>query len=617
MTLASHPRLYIGSPEIEQVRRPPTTAFLRSADRAVSRAASQYLASPEFEYDHTTHNAHLIRARIMQKRVVTLIARYCQTREPMYRDAVVRHVRAMGEWEYWSWITWRQNDPRPDAIFDLSYGENSATLALAYDLLYADLTPDERGLFERIAEERAFKSFRVHACGDKKMWWFGKADCNWNTVCAGGAGMLALAMHESVPDASRLIDAVEQSVEPFMRRLEQTDGAWEEGLGYWNYGMRYAFTYLLSRERATGRAHPLIEMPATRKTLSFPIDFSPHGVSAGFGDSNGWAPMPFHFAAARRLRAPQVVDALVPNLRQATEDSEDWPQQAELLFLYPRQHRPGAAAASRNLVKLYAGQDWALMADRWPRPRLYCSIRGGTTQVPHAQRDLMSFNVVVGDEALILNPQSGAYLDTTFSDRRDELYEISPASKNTILINGVGIAPGTSVRTEQVSIGGLTGIRVDGAEAMGRTHDGQTPRVCGRLFLMLDGKALLVVDRVETPKPALVESRIHTAARVSRSRSGAQLRGARHALRVAYASTWPARCVGAVDPLTWPVRPTAMVRWITQTLTQGVTFATLFVPGAGTATVRIREEAGGKLAVAAAAGRWNREVVVGADLRGV
>ena len=35
-------------------------------------------------------------------------------------------------------------------------------------------------------------------------------------------------------------------------------GAWPEGTAYWNFGMRFAFAYLLSHERATGRRHPLL-----------------------------------------------------------------------------------------------------------------------------------------------------------------------------------------------------------------------------------------------------------------------------------------------------------------------------------------------------------------------
>ena len=131
-TLLAHPRLYIGRPELERLRRVPRISFLRAAGEEVAGQAEDYCKSPVFDYPREVHNAHLVRARIMQGRVVTLLVRWLQTGDPRFRGAALEHVAEMGRWEYWSWITWRQKDPSPDAIFDLSYGENSATLAVAY-----------------------------------------------------------------------------------------------------------------------------------------------------------------------------------------------------------------------------------------------------------------------------------------------------------------------------------------------------------------------------------------------------------------------------------------------------------------------------------------------------
>jgi len=107
----------------------------------------------------------------------------------------------IGDWKCWSWITWRQGDYRPTAIYDLSYGENSATLAMAYDLLHDTLSAAEKQLFQNIATKWPLASGSVH-CRPHAAWWFGKADSNWNTVCAGGLGMLCLAMYDDLPIAT-------------------------------------------------------------------------------------------------------------------------------------------------------------------------------------------------------------------------------------------------------------------------------------------------------------------------------------------------------------------------------------------------------------------------------
>jgi hypothetical protein len=579
--LSPHPRLYASREQLDRLRE-SVPASLRSAADHVAKAADEYARSPEFEWALNTHNAHLIRARIAQTRVVTLLVRWLQTSTVKYRRAVIDHVRAIGEWEYWSWITWRQNDADPLAIFDLSYGENSATLAIAYDWLGDSLSKDERDLFRRIALQRSIRPFLKHTASTKAgkhAWWFGKKDTNWNTVCAGGAGMLALAMHEELPEAAEVIRRAEWSFRPYMHALRASRGAWPEGIGYWNYGMRYAFMYLLSHERATGRRHPLLRQPATRATLWFPLDFCPNGVPCSFGDVNHWKPLPFHYAVAEHLRELGLSAAL-DRLRGSGDPQAHWPNAAELLVFHPR--RTGMAPPPQmNVAKLYRGQDWAILADRLPSPRLYAAIRGGTTKVPHAHRDLLSFHCVVNDEAMIVNLPGGEYLDTTFSPRRWELFEMTPLARNTLLINGVGIANDSAVTTQAVTIGrDIKGFRLDATQAMGSMRDGSAAKFCGRVFLMLAGRALLIVDRFELPHTGRVESRMHTYAKAVIKGDRATLRGERERLAVSWACDAPAALHRGITTPTTPGRSATVLRWCVKELLETATMATLLVTGA-------------------------------------
>jgi len=604
-TLTPHPRLYIGPRELARARGTPRLSFLRAARDEVARLAEEFAESAVFDYPRDVHNAHLIRARGMQKRVVTLLISWVQTGDDRFRDAAVEHVREMGRWEYWSWILWRQGDRRPEAIFDLSYGENSATLALAYDILHDTLSPEECRLFLGIARRWSVPAFFVATAEETRQSWVTRKESNWAAVCAGGAGMLALAMYEELPESTEMLARVERTMGLYMGYLKETGGGWPEGVGYWNYGFRYAFMYLLSHERATGNAHPLMEQPETRATLAFPVDFSPNGVAAGFGDSNHWRPLPFHYAAAERLRAREVIAALDDAMARLARSSKparggrwsvsSWPDAAELLCL----HRGKSArrpTVRRNMARLYRGMDWALLSDRLPGPRLYVSIRGGTTKVPHGHRDLVSFNCVVGDELLVANVNEREYLDTTFGPRREELYEISSASKNTLLINGVGITTDSSVKTSLVTVGAHKGVCIDASEAMGVMRDGPVARFASRLFLLLSEKAVLVVDRVELPHSGRVESRIHTGGKVRLREAGAEIAGREHVLQVAWASDVPASLHSAVDPITTPGNPPTMLRWCTRGLVTAVTMAVLLAPGVAVPMVTVKQD-GRRLAV--------------------
>jgi len=430
MKLSNHPRLYLNLSGLPKTFDLP---FLQECNAFVAKDAAEYARMTPLKYRRKHHNEHLTRAREVQGRIVTLLARWSQTGQDKFRKAAMEYVRMIGDWEYWSWITWRDNNPAPDAIFDLSYGENSATLAIAYDCLYDTLSDEERELFLNIARERSIASGIKH-CKPGGAWWFGKAESNWNTVCAGGLGMLVVAMYEDIPESDELLAMVEKSFTPYMKHLDDTNGAWPEGIGYWNYGMRYAFMYLLSREAATGKPHRLMELDGVNKTMSFPLDFCPSGQPCSFGDVNSWQPLPFHYAVARRLGRTGIMHS-IDSISAAKQARYSWPNAAEWLALHPDSLPRQKGGASKSVAKLYEGLDWGILADRMPEPSIYMSVRGGTTRVPHGQQDLLSFNCVIGGEKLLAGVNSGEYLATTFSARRNEIFEISPASKNTLFIN--------------------------------------------------------------------------------------------------------------------------------------------------------------------------------------
>src|SRR6185369_6946774 len=138
-------------------------------------------------------------------------------------------------------------------------------------------------------------------------------------------------------------------------------------------------------------------------------------------------------------KQPGVIAALDAIVAKHGIGRHEWPSVAELLLLHPRKRSTAPKARRGGVVRRYPGMDWFVLADRLPQPTRYLSLRGGTTNVPHALLDLLSFHITIGNERLITQCGMGSggqdYLDTTFSSRRFELFETVPMSKNTILIN--------------------------------------------------------------------------------------------------------------------------------------------------------------------------------------
>ena len=603
---AAHPRLYLGERELARLSVAPGSPFLALAAQQLAEEADRFVAMPPLTYARNVHNEHLVRARETQGRVIALLARWAQTEDARYRDAVIAYVEMMDAWECWSWITWRRGDYDPNAIFDLSYGENSVTIALAYDLLYGALSDGERERMVDIARRRALAPFAHHVDSESPPSWFGGTN-NWNAVCAGGAGVLALAMHDVAPEARRVLELAEESMPAFVDEAKRADGGWNEGVGYWNYGMKYLFRYLMSHERATGAAHPLMRQRCLRDTLRFPLDFSPAGIACGFGDSNSWRAAPFHYAAAERFAMPEVMASLDGHLARVGERGRV-AEAAEWLALHPGDV-PQTADPEARRVKLYRGLDWAKLEDTAETPALHMTLRGGTSRVPHGHRDLLSFHCVVGEERLIENVGVGEYLDTTFSGRREELFEVTPASKNTILVNGVGIALGSELdSTKRVSVDDAPGIRLVATSAMGQMRDGPATSFCGRVVLLLPERAFLIVDHTVLPHAGRVESRMFSPCGVDAYQATALIKGRSERLRVAYACSVPGLLATATTAPTSPTQPGhTMLRWCGRSQHTSITMATLLVPGRAAASVSVAPDGDG-MSLRAASKGWSRDI---------
>jgi len=583
-------RLAVTPQRWARLRNLPDVPAVRIAAEQVGVLAEKWASDFSLKVDETHHNWHLIRARKAQTRIVALAVQFGRTGDARYVRAACEYLRRMAGWEYWSWILWRQSDTDLNDIFDLSYGENAFTLALFWDWLGPHMLPEERDLLIATARTRCFTPFlERNGTPGNEMWYYRKADCNWNTVCNGGAGMLALALGEHCPEAGRVLEIAEQSIRPYFEFLKR-DGAWPEGIGYWGYGHRYGYWYLLSREAFDGTPHPLLQLPGSRETLRFPLLFSPHGIPCSFGDVNSFFALPFHMAAAERYGLDDVLaelDARFTNRLQenpASLDGECWPSLAELLLFHPGRVAAAPADDRHPFVSIQDGVEWSIVADRRDHPRLYASVRGGTTDAPHTHQDLLSVFIVAGGERMITNVSAREYIDTTFSPRRFEVFENCALSKSTLLANGVGMPQPAFVKTARIAGDGWEGVLLDGTEKM---VVGSDVKAFGRAVVILCEAALLIVDRVVLSHPGCAEARFHTEQQISVAGNSVLLRGKHAQLHMAFASNVDAAVQSAITTPTDPtIDPPRTIRWGVRGLHTDMVLATLLTPD-GTGEIAI------------------------------
>ncbi len=581
--LTAHPRLLAGEDDFARLQNQPEMPAMVQARKDVITNARKYLRSSNLKrWTAGQDPSGLGFGRGMIDRVITLVTAFRMTGDDRFRLGALKHIQTLDAAK-----TGRLLQENVKRGFWLSDGEECAGIAIAYDWMYDSLSEPERKMLVDLCRKRLF-ALGLKECRQGGQWWFAKRFSNWNAVCAGGLGMLCLAMYEDCPAAREILPHVEESLGEFMVPLKETDGGWPEGVGYWNYGMAYAFGYMLSWERSTGKVHPLMKLAATKKTLSFPLDFCPNSMPAGFGDNNHFYPSPFHYAAAKRFKLDLVMGAIDSYMTETGRGlSGLMGGGATGCVLHPGTASKDTRGETR-VAKVWKGLGWGLIADSMPRPNLYLSMRGGNTIEEHTHVDLLSFRVLVGKEWLIENGRSGRYLfPTTFSEHRAKNNDLNATYKNTIFVNGVGPIPGSKTDSERVVRGqGCYGVRMDASSAMALPTD--DPVFCGRLALMVDDSAIVIIDRVATQGISLVESRMHSYKNVTFSKTGAMIKGDAESLRVTYASLEPAGLFRATTAPASPTNPSAtMMRWSPLRLYTEAVLVTLLTPGSSRAAAAV------------------------------
>lgn len=121
-------------------------------------------------------------------------------------------------------------------------------VSLAYDWLYAELTPEQRDRVAAAIVEKGLKpSF------GPKMWWVSTTN-NWNQVCHAGLIAGAVAVGDREPElAARIITRAVERLRYSLAASYSPRGAHPEGPGYWIYAsVLPRWRWICSTRHSTG-----------------------------------------------------------------------------------------------------------------------------------------------------------------------------------------------------------------------------------------------------------------------------------------------------------------------------------------------------------------------------
>jgi hypothetical protein len=204
--------------------------------------------------------------------------------------------------------------------------------------------------------------------------------------------MAALACYESDPAfMSSVIAIAANGIPTYLNSLEP-DGASEEGMMYWGYGLSNTFLALESMKRSLGTTYGLAEMNGFRKTGWFPYLVSGPAGTATMGDdylyygkSNKFLSY-FWFArnASDANLARTHHNSCIERNSAKTEKMNGW---FDLMFYDPVLVSQGSQVSS-PLSSYISGADYMYVTESSSDPNsLYIGMHGGDNNASHGHLD--------------------------------------------------------------------------------------------------------------------------------------------------------------------------------------------------------------------------------------
>lgn len=397
---------------------------------------------------------------------------------------------------------------------DLGSSSTGFELALALNWLGDKLSPEVRSLVMDNLERRIFQPFEgAVRRGQPKLWWLTTTN-NWNAVCLANTTGAAMVVLDDVERRAFFAASAEHFIRNFLRGFTP-DGYCSEGMGYWNYGFGHYVILSDVLFRATGGRADLILNPAAAAPARFGYRMEiVHGIYPPFADcSFGSRPDPKLMAYLSRRLGFGLTDLEEQYLGPQAGPSTS----LAALSVYAMPDAGGPRAGKADRLERTT-RDWfpdagVLIARPLPDlpDDLAVALKGGHNAEHHNHNDVGSFLVVLGGEAVLVDPGAEVYTARTFDSRRYQSKLLNSYGHSVPVVAGQlqragADAKGQILRTEfgdeadLVEMEMKSAYKVSDLRSLKRTF----------VFQRGNGGSLTVTDRVEFASPQEFEEALVT-----------------------------------------------------------------------------------------------------------
>ncbi len=440
---------------------------------------------------------------------------YQLTGEQVYAEKAFQHAEMLCRLESWVYPfhefpqiydrvwPWYVDDDQVVFSYDLQSARIATHLALVYDWTYTAISKDQRNRIRGALLEKAIT--RVRGNFDYH-WWASAYRCNWSGICYSGAGFASLALLKEDPQLMDVVSTAYNGVSSMLDELGP-DGGWQEGRGYWAYGLGHSMWFMDAVKRASQGEYNLFKHARLKDN---PADYPLYTLPANFGDGRN---------------GPVGSSYFINKLAAETGDptaawySQAFLRQSETIYdlIYPKSAVEAVEPEIKS--KHFRGIDWAILRSSFKAGESFTlACKAGLNDDPHhGHLDCGQFILSYGGEYLIKDLGSAKYDDFYFSAERWDYIEASSKGHNVLFVNGEEQIPAKlKDQAWKEDVGGRIGnfATSDTRDYLSMTglqkaYPGVEMKTWQRQIILEKPSLAIVMDQVGAEAGAEIRSRIH------------------------------------------------------------------------------------------------------------
>lgn len=425
-----------------------------------------------------------------------------------------------------SWADAEMMARTPSWRSELQMAHRAFQLALAYDAVYADMSPAERsevarGLY-RLAVEPLLGDWineptRIHSLNSMGH--------NWWTSCVGMGALLGLAISNEVPEAAAGAEAAVDALPEWfdfagdvIQRKPRTfdrDGGMYESINYASFGITEALllrmAWLNSHPGAKLEDIPQMEFIAPFFChVAYPRTGMLHSINFGDSHKNVTGEGSMLLAYAMGAENPDVLWYLAR--LEPGQHREGFPLHFPMGFLYTPRDRKAPATPGLPLSHLWTDFGWATMRDSWEPDATMLAVKSGATW-NHSHADANS--LILFHKGVDIIKDAG---NCSYGKPEYRKYFFQSEAHNVVRFDGEG-QPTFQQYHGTMLPGSVSGL-VDGGNIKYVLADGTGPMSHAlnrnfRHFLWIDD-VIYVVDDLGSHKPGHFEWLWHPGGEVKK-----------------------------------------------------------------------------------------------------